>query len=104
MVFSGGIERETLTENGLMKYVDGSNLPIVSDINPLSANPTKWTNTLKQFVGCCPRIVWVCLTILWDWRLKSQNRSDVLLFNISDAFSEPYQTSKEERIAWKLKD
>ena len=21
-------------------------------INPLSANPTKWLNTLKQFVGC----------------------------------------------------
>ena len=21
-------------------------------LNPLSANPTKWSNTLKQFVGC----------------------------------------------------
>ena len=21
--------------------------------NPLSVNPTKWSNTLKQFVGCC---------------------------------------------------
>ena len=39
-------------------------------INPLSANPTKWSNTLKQFVGCCRRIVWVCLTILWDWLLR----------------------------------
>ena len=27
-------------------------------INPLSANPTKWSNTLKQFFG--KRIVWVC--------------------------------------------
>ena len=34
--------------------------------NPLSANPTKWPNTLKQFVGN----VWVCLTILWGWCLK----------------------------------
>ena len=25
--------------------------------NPLSANPTKWSNTLKQFIGCCRRIV-----------------------------------------------
>ena len=25
--------------------------------NPLSANPTKCLNTLKQFVGCCRRIV-----------------------------------------------
>ena len=23
-----------------------------------------------QFVGSCRRIVWVCLTILWGWRLK----------------------------------
>ena len=38
--------------------------------NPLSANPTKWSNTLKQFVGYCRRIVSVCLTILWGWRLK----------------------------------
>ena len=25
--------------------------------NPLNANPTKLSNTLKQFVGCCRRIV-----------------------------------------------
>ena len=37
--------------------------------NPLSASPTKWSNTLKQFVGCCRRIACVCLTILWGWRL-----------------------------------
>ena len=30
-----------------------------------SANLRKWSNTLKQ-----RRIVWVCLTILWYWRLK----------------------------------
>ena len=24
-------------------------------VNPLSANPTKWSNTLKQFVGNLPR-------------------------------------------------
>ena len=38
--------------------------------NPLSAKPTKWSNTLKQVVGSCRRIVWVCLTILWGGRLK----------------------------------
>ena len=26
-------------------------------VNPLSANFTKWSNTLKQFLGCCRRIV-----------------------------------------------
>ena len=25
--------------------------------NPFSANPSKWSNTLKQFVGFCRRIV-----------------------------------------------
>ena len=28
-----------------------------SRFNPLSANPTKWSNTLKQFVGKSQRIV-----------------------------------------------
>ena len=37
--------------------------------NPLSANPSKWPNTLKQFI-VCRQIVRVCLTILWNWRLK----------------------------------
>ena len=41
-----------------------------NDVNPLSVNPTKWSNTLKQFVRCCQRIVGVCLTILWSWRVK----------------------------------
>ena len=39
-------------------------------LNPLSANPTKWSNTLEQIVGCSRRIVWVGLTILQGWRLK----------------------------------
>ena len=38
--------------------------------NPLSANPTEWSNTLKQFVGYCRRILLVYLTILWCSRLK----------------------------------
>ena len=40
------------------------------DIRPLSANPTKWSNTLTQFVSKNRRIVGVCLTIFGDWRLK----------------------------------
>ena len=35
-----------------------------------STNPTKWLNTLKQFVGCYRRYVWVFLTILHGWHLK----------------------------------
>ena len=26
-------------------------------LNPVSSNPTHWSNTLKQFVGFCRRIV-----------------------------------------------
>ena len=33
-------------------------------VTPLSTNPTKCSNTLKQLVGCCQQIAWVCLTIL----------------------------------------
>ena len=36
----------------------------------LSAKPTKWSNTLKQFVGCRRRMAQVCLTNLWGWQLK----------------------------------
>ena len=35
------------------------------EVKPLSADPVKWSNTLKQFVSNSRRIVWVCLTILW---------------------------------------
>ena len=27
---------------------------VLRNLNPLSANPTKWSNTLKQFVGKLP--------------------------------------------------
>ena len=39
-------------------------------LNPLSAYPTKWLNTLEQFVGKLPTN---CLSVFdhfWDWRLK----------------------------------
>ena len=38
---------------------------------PLSANPKKQSNTLKQ--RFCKRIVRACLTILLGWRLKGQH-------------------------------
>ena len=38
--------------------------------NRLSANTTKWSSTFKQFVSKSRQIVWVCLTILWGWRLR----------------------------------
>ena len=38
-------------------------------VNPLDTNPIKWSNTLKQFLHFFWRIVWLCLTILWGWRV-----------------------------------
>ena len=38
--------------------------------NPLVRQPTKWSNPLKQFIGFCLRIVWVCLTILRGFCLE----------------------------------
>ena len=39
-------------------------------VNSLSANPIKWSNTLKQFVDFCRQIAWVCLSILWGLVFK----------------------------------
>ena len=38
------------------------NYQVSYSYNPFSANPTKWSNALKQFVGLCPQIAWVFLT------------------------------------------
>ena len=46
--------------------------------NPLGANSTKWSNTIKQFVGGWRRIVWVWSTILRGWLLKV----DFLFFSL----------------------
>ena len=48
---------------GVGEVLDPS-LLLLKLFNPLSANPTKWSNTLKQFVGKSRQIVWLCLTIL----------------------------------------
>ena len=45
--------------------------------NILSGNSTKWSDTIKQFIGC-RRIIWVCLTIFWGCRLKGNS----LIFSI----------------------
>ena len=36
-----------------------------SAFNPLNANPTKWLNTLKQFVSNSLQIVSMLVTIIW---------------------------------------
>ena len=28
-----------------------------NNFNPLSINPTKWSDTIKQFVSCCQQVV-----------------------------------------------
>ena len=40
-------------------------------VNPLRANPTKWSNTLTQFLDKSQRTVLVCLTTL-GWRLRGE--------------------------------
>ena len=39
-----------LTKESFMKTTLGSET-VLFHVNPLSTNPTKWSNTLKQFVG-----------------------------------------------------
>ena len=38
--------------------------------NPWSTNPAKWKHS-NNLSAICWQNVWVCLIILWDWRLKS---------------------------------
>ena len=40
--------------------------------NPLNAKFTKWSTHSNNSSANWRRIVWVCLSILWDWRLKGQ--------------------------------
>ena len=42
-------------------------------LNPLSANATKWSYTIKQFVGKLPTNC-LSVTILWGWCLKGYEK------------------------------
>ena len=56
LIFSADIEKRPVARNALMLFV-----------NPLSANPIKWSNTLNptlQPTNC------LSVTNLWGWRLK----------------------------------
>ena len=55
--------------NAFSRFIRPAEMKIFN-VNPLSANSTKWSNTLKQYVGNMLHIVWVCLTVLWGWHLK----------------------------------
>ena len=39
----------------LFSFEQENNSPLRFVFNPLSVNPTKWSNTLKQFIGNCWR-------------------------------------------------
>ena len=49
-MLSGGIEMKHWAKMGLMKCAT-IRMSQFTKINPLSANPTKWSDTLKQFEG-----------------------------------------------------
>ena len=56
-----------------------------NNINPLKANFTKWSNTLEQFVSRLPTRV--CLTILWDRRLKSEHFLSLSVYGSNQLFN-----------------
>ena len=67
-------------------------------INHLSGNPTKWSNTFKQFVGNSRRIAWVCLTILWGWRSKCYIWDKVF----KNGLSEICRRQSLKKLAWSI--
>ena len=50
----------------------------ISVLNPLSASPRKWSNTLNRFVGVPTSCLLECLTILWGWHLKGYKFCKIL--------------------------
>ena len=68
----------------------------VFTLNPLSTNLRKRSNTLKQFVGCCRPIVWMCLTILWGWQfgLIFSSFSSAQCFKLKSRVSYHFQLLK----------
>ena len=80
------------------KYVAGNfRFSFLKVLNLLSANPTKWSNALKQFVGKSRQIVWVRLAILWSSRLKVIEK--LLTSQYSFAQSQP---QKYQKNVWNL--
>ena len=59
--------------------------------NPLSTNPTNWSNTLKQFMG-------IMGIILWNWLLKCWNMVWQSLYKVSE-----YPLMKGVRWVWYIK-
>ena len=51
------ISRQSDYVVGDIIFHEAADWTICNFIDPLSANPTKWSNTLKQLVGFCRRIV-----------------------------------------------
>ena len=51
----------------LLRNFDETNLPFLTLKAPISQNAQTHSNNSS---ANCRRIVWVCMTILWDWRLK----------------------------------
>ena len=68
--------------NSLLELVKTSGVEEVVNFNPLTANATKWSNTLKQFVGNLPTN---CLSAFDHFvrlalkRLKSKTLRELLL-------------------------
>ena len=70
--------------------------------NPLSTNLTKWSNTLKQFVGCCQRIFWVWpfRGLVFEWlRLLLRLISFILILQERDILTEKMAGLSKNSIA-----
>ena len=63
----------------------------INSFDALSANLTKWSNTLKQF----RRIVWVCLIILRDWPKMIKHIKGLILQNSLIFFLKTIQNNNE---------
>ena len=93
---------EQFSEHCLCITLENSSTYItLSVINPLSANSQNGQTHSNNSSANCRRIVWVYLTILWDWHLKvncSKQNSKENQWWIYSFFCLPRKKSEEIRL------
>ena len=78
-----------MSKNGTSFKLSTDSISLKWRINTLSANLTKCSNTLKQFVGFGRQIVWVCLTNLWRLAYSTFTARTCYLYHSEIKFIKP---------------
>ena len=75
-------------------------------LKPFSTNPTKWSNTLKQFAGCCRRMLLPtnCLSVFEHFVGLPLKGSIILLTNINSSLHSNHSNFNLSQVFAKTKN